>query len=118
MYLWRQVANLVQKQRAAVRLLHAARLVRHGSRKRAFPVSEQFRGGKLSCQHTAVHGYERSIRTPAPFVYLLRYVILARTVLTQYQHTHVCRSYQRDTSAYFLKGRTSALEYGDGASDF
>ena len=77
-----QVADLVQKERAAVRGFEGARLVAHGSRKRTLDVAEKLRGGQFAPNRAAVHGYERLSGAPAFAVNQLGHMLLAEAAGT------------------------------------
>ncbi len=60
---WRHVANLIQEQDAAIRLLDESRLVRHRARERSTAVPEQLALGERVGERPAVHRDE--LRTAA-----------------------------------------------------
>ena len=105
-----QVADLVQKERAAVRGFEGARLVAHGSRKRTLDVAEKLRSGQFARNGAAVHGHERLPGTPAFAVNQLGHMLLARAAGAGHQHRHVGRRNEPDIFVKPLRGIAAALD--------
>ena len=90
------------------------RLVR--TRKRAFDMSEECRGRKFFGERTAVHSHKRFSCPLALIMQMVGDMLLARTVLPEYQYTHIGRGYQPYPVHDFLKGGTVTGKNGHTAS--
>src|SRR6185312_3691262 len=85
----RQLADLVEEQRAAARLDEVTIALLDRAGERALLVTEQVRGDQLARQRTAVDRDERSRRAPRALVDQPREQILARPRLAEDQHVAV-----------------------------
>lgn len=112
LHVGRQVDHLVEEQRAAPGFFKIAQPAGIRPRERAPLVPEQGGGGQLLRQQPAVHRHERLARPPAPCVYLLGDVLLARAALARYQHAHVGGRHQPYPPVYLAEG--GALPLVDG----
>ena len=86
-----KVAYLVQKQRTAICLVEISLRGVVSTRKCALDMPEKCRRRKLDGERAAVHRHEGFAGTLALFMQVMGYMLLARTVLTEYQHAHIGR---------------------------
>ena len=105
---WRQLADLVEEQRAACGQLEAAALEPVGSREGATLVPEELRLDERLGQRRAVDGDEGTLGTPARIVDGARDQFLARAALPGEQHGGLCRSDARRLIERLPEGRSLA----------
>ncbi len=91
----RQLAHLVQEERAAVGDLELPRAVAHGAGEGAAHVAEQFAGGQRLGQRRAVHLDERLGAAQRVQVQVARHQLLAHTRLAGDQHGQVRGGHRR-----------------------
>src|SRR5664279_210249 len=110
-----QLGNLVEKQRAAVRLdeVPVARLAR--ARERALLVPEQVRRDQLLRQRTAVHRDECPRRAPRTLVDRPREQILSSAGLAEDQHVALRRGRALRLIDRGAQGRIAAADPIDNA---
>ncbi len=92
----RHVADLVQEQRALVRLLHEPRAVRRGARERSPREAEEFALDERLGERSHVHGHERSLRALGEHVERAGDQLLPRSALAQDEHGAVRRRHACD----------------------
>src|SRR4029079_19337842 len=88
---YRQIANFIEEQRAAMRELEAARLAGVRAGERAFLVSEELGFEQRLWNRRAVDRDERPVRAPAERVQRARDQFLACAALAEQQHRRVGR---------------------------
>ena len=71
---------------------------------RPFDVSEESGRSKFFGERSAVHSHEGLARTLAFIMQVVGDMLLARAVLSEYQHAHVSGGYQPYPVHDFLKG--------------
>ena len=108
----RQIAYLVQKQRTAICLVEIS--LRSGvcTRKCTLDMPEKCRRGKLDGERAAIHRHEGLAGTLAFFMQVMGYMLLARTVLAEYQHAHLGRGNQLYPLHDGSESRTVTGEHG------
>ena len=89
----RHIADLVQKQRAAVGGFNQAFLAHMRAGERAFFVAEQFALEQIVRQARAIDDHERPALTPAGLVHGMRKQLLAGARFAQQQHRQMRRSH-------------------------
>ena len=90
LHIIRQVAHLIEKQRAAVGLHEGARLVGGGPGEGALHVSEKLRCRHLLGNGATVEREERLVAARTQFVDAARHILLARAAGAQDEHRHGC----------------------------
>jgi hypothetical protein len=90
------VADLVEEERSAVRLLEFPGAIRHGAGERALHVAEQLALDQLRWDRGAVHLDERRLRARALRVDRARHELLPRAVLRRDQHARRRLAYALD----------------------
>src|SRR5690606_29502045 len=102
------VADLVEKQRASVRLLEAATALRVRARERAPLMSEQLGFEQLARYGGCVQSDERLARARAVLVQSAGDELLARAGLTGDQHRHARAREPTDRAEHLLHRRRAA----------
>ncbi len=118
----RHVADLIEEQRAAVRLLEAAAPQAVGARERTFLVTEQFGLEQLGGDRRGVERDERLGGARTVFVQRPRHQLLAGARLAGDQHVDARSGQPPDGAKHLLHGRRAPKEWrprrgsaGDGA---
>ncbi len=101
----RHVADFVEEQRAAVRLLEAAAPLRIRAGERALLVAEQLGLEKIRRNRRRIQRNERLRRTRAVIVKRARDELLTRARLTRDQHRDAGASESPDRAEHLLHGR-------------
>ena len=104
----RNVAHLVNEQRAAAGRFHQARLGGGGASEGAAFMAKQRRLKQIFWQAGAVHRHQRALRPVAGLVHRTGHQFLASARLAQQQHRGAGRRHAGDQRQHLLKGRSTA----------
>ena len=111
----RHVADFVEKQGAAIRLLEAPPPLRIRARERAFFMAEQFRFQQVRGEGGGVERDEGLVRARAMAVQSSRHEFLARARFARDQNRHAGARQSADRSEHLLHGCRLAQKLGDAA---